>query len=116
MGNWKSHLIGGEVAQVQRAVDRHGLHQRGVEELAELCHQTAPLIPPGVVTEEAVQRGVERVGDLHLRPQGVDDVAARAGLRVEDGSGQWADGAPRPAHGVVIFHLEQRQVLNLNCM
>lgn len=101
----KAHLVGGEVAQVQRAVDWHSLHQRGVEEMAKLCHQAAPLILPSVVREEAVQRGVERVSDLYLRPQSVDDVTARARLRVEDGSGQWADRAPRPGQGVVILHL-----------
>lgn len=51
---------------MQRAVDGHGLHQCGVEELAKLCHQAAPLIFPGIITEEAVQQGVERVCDLHL--------------------------------------------------
>lgn len=95
---------------MQRAVDWHGLHKRGVEELAELRHQAAPLILSSVVTEEAVQRGVEGVGDLHLRPQSVDDVTARAGLGVEDGGGQRADRAPRPGQGVVIFHLGQSKV------
>lgn len=82
-----------------------------MEELAELRHQTTPLILSSVVTEEAVQRGVERVGDLHLRPQSVDDITARARLGVEDGIGQWANRAPRPGQGVVIFHLEQIKVI-----
>lgn len=61
-----THLIGGEVTQVQCFVDRHSLDQRGVKELAELSYQAAPLVLLGVVAEEAVQRGVKRVSDLHL--------------------------------------------------
>lgn len=99
---------------MQCAVDRHNFNQHGMEELSELCHQAAPLVQPGVVAEEAVQRGVKRVCDLHLGPQGVNDVPTSTGLWVEDGSGQWTDGAPRLGQRVIILHLTCNREMNVS--
>jgi len=94
---------------VQRVVDRHRLDQRGVEEVAELRHQAAPLVALRVVPEEAVQRGVEGVRHLHPGAQRVDHAPTGRGLRVEDGGGQRADGEPRLDQRVVILHLHAEQ-------
>lgn len=83
----------------------HRLDQCRVEELAKLCHQTAPLVLLGVIAEEAVERGIEGVCDFYLWSKSINNVATSTGLRVEDGSGQWADWAPGLIQRVIILHL-----------
>lgn len=101
-----THLISGQVTQVQCVIDWHCFDQCGMEELAKLCHQAVPLVFLGIVTEEAVQWRVKRVSDLHLWSKSIDDAATSTGLRVEDGSGQWADWAPGLGQRVIILHLK----------
>lgn len=110
-----AHLISGQVAEVQRIMNWHRFDQRSVEELAELCHQAAPLVLLGIIAEETVQWGVEGVCDFHLWPKGVDNTATSAGLRVEDGGGQRADWAPGLGQWVIIFHLECSIEKNRTC-
>ena len=91
---------------MEGVVNGHSLDQRGVEEMTKLGHQVAPLVPLGVVAEEAVQRGVEGVCDLQLGTQGVDEAATCAGLGVVEGGGQRADRCPGVAQRVVVLHLD----------
>lgn len=110
-----THLISRQVTQVQCVIDWHCFDQCGMKELAKLCHQAVPLVFLGIVTEEAVQWGVKRVSDLHLWSKSIDDAATSTGLRVEDGSGQWADWAPGLGQRVIILHLKHRRKRTSKC-
>lgn len=110
-----THLVSGQVTEVQCVADWHRLDKRSMEELAELCDQAVPLVHLCVVAEETVQRGVKGVCDLHLWSKSVDDTATGTGLRVEDGSGQLADWAPGLGQRVIILHLRCRKENRLCC-
>lgn len=50
-----THLISGQVTEVQCIINCHRFDQCGMEELAKLCHQAVPLVLLGIVAVEAVQ-------------------------------------------------------------
>lgn len=110
-----THLISGQVTEVQCIIEWHCLDQCSMKELPKLCHQAAPLVLLGIIGEEAVQWGVKRVCDLHLWPKSIDNAATSTGLRVEDGGGQRADWAPDLGQRVIILHLQYRKEKNRMC-